>query len=146
MHTRRSTAFLSCGFALIGVVVQLLILFAMGFVSARPDFLPHVATSLIGLFTSAGSLGYLSCGYFSRTSNQVRAILVGSLIGWAALWIQVLFGSSVEYFPHAHESGAFVDYVFKPTFWVIFLGSIPSWIIGGIFGNVAWCKLQPDLA
>jgi|GEM_PF-6370420 len=131
INMRRSMAFLSCGFALIGFAVQLLILFAMGFVSARPDFLPHVAVSLIGLFSAAASLGYLSYGYFSRTSNRVRAILVGSLIGWVALWIQVLFGSSVEYFSHAHESGTFVDYVLKPTFWVIFLGSIPSWVIGG---------------
>ncbi len=143
--TRRSTAFLSCGFAAAGCVVQLVIVFAMGFVTGRPDFAPHVALSFIGMFLAAASLGYLSHDYFSRNTSQARAIILGSFIGWAALWTQVLFGSSVEFFPRAHESGAFADYVIKPTLSVILFGTIPSLAIGGFFGNTAWRKIRTAL-
>ncbi len=144
MSSRKSTVLVSCLFATIGFVIQLVIVLATGF-AARLDFVEHVATSVVGLLLSAAILGYLSHGYFSRKSNRTRAIILGASIGWVALWAQVLFGSSVEYFRHLHENFAFGNYVVKPTFWVIFIGTIPSLVIGGIFGNTAWRKLHKEL-
>ena len=136
--TSKSVIIRSCVFAAVGFVIQLAIVLLIGF-GSRLDFLEPVLTSLLGLLLAAIVFGYFSSKYFRKeTATKARSILLGSLVGWLALWVQALFGSSVEYFKDIHAHNALNDYIFKPTFWIIFLGTIPSLLIGAIFGYSAW--------
>ena len=126
---------ISLGFALSGFVLELAIVLAMGFGNAWQGFLTPVLVSLIGLILAAVTGSHFYCRYVFREKSAVGgSILLGCFVGWFALWTQVLFGSSVEFIRHVHVSGAFEAYIFRPVFWVIWLGSVPSWILGGLFG------------
>lgn len=144
--SRASVVIRSCVAATVGFVIQLCIVLAIGFGGRWRDFFEHVATSVLGLFLAATILGFISYSYFTKSSNNLfRSVLIGATAGWLALWVQVLFGSSVEFFRNSHASYAFEAFIFRPVFWVIFLGTIPSLIIGGLFGLTCWWDLQSDI-
>ena len=145
MVTRASVVIRSCIAATFGFVIQLCIVLAIGFGFRWRDFLEHVATSILGLFLAAAILGFISYSYFTKSSNTLfRCVLIGATIGWLALWVQVLFGSSVEFFRNIHTSDAFEAFVFRPVFWVIILGTIPSLLIGGLFGLTCWWDVRSE--
>lgn len=128
---RSRVLILTLVFATGGLLMELLILFLMGFVQARQDFLPHFLTSVAGLYIGALLLAtvvmeVVCAGQLSK--NRLNSI--GVAVAWLTLLIQVLFGVSLEFSRNSRESGAFSDYVFKPFFWVILFGAIPATILG----------------
>jgi hypothetical protein len=127
-------------FALSGFIVQLSIVLLIGFGGHWRDFLDAVLTSFAGLVIASFLLGYLSSRTLtSLSTSRFRACTVGALVGWLALFAQTLTGSSVGYFANlSRDQFAFLDYIVKPTFWVILLGSLPAIIIGVIFGIWIW--------
>jgi hypothetical protein len=145
--SRDSIALRSVLFALFGFGVQLAIVLAIGFGVRWKDFLAPVLISLIGLLIGAYVLGLFFGNFLTATNTtRLKAILVGSLTGWISLLAQTLSGSSVSFFVESHlTSNGFGDYIIKPTFWVMFLGSIPALIIGAFFGNSAWKAVHKRL-
>jgi hypothetical protein len=123
-------------FATIGLLAEFIVLFLLGFVLQRPDFLPHFLTSVAGLYVAALLLGSIvmevAC---SNQLSKSRLNFSGLAVAWFTLLIQILFGVSAEYSRGSHESGAFVDYVFKPFFWVIFFGGLPVTALGLLYAR-----------
>ena len=126
-------------FASIGLSLELLIVLLLGF-GSDTYFLVPVGVSIVGLYLAAIVLGVV----FGRIIDQARLspnklFLGGVIIAWLSLIIQVLSGSSVEYFKNIRHVNAFLDYIFKPFFWVVFLGSIPAIAIGALYSvRIKW--------
>ena len=132
----RKTVLLSLGFAAIGSGLQLAILFLFGF-GKDIRYLEHLSVSLFGLILAAEIFGALGHRYLVRESTSTfTAVFIGSMIGWFALWFQAFFGSSVEFSRHLHEYGMFGNYIVKPVFWIMLIGTPFSLLLGGIFGFV----------
>jgi hypothetical protein len=114
-------------FAFIGFVLQLCIVLAIGFGQRWQNFLYPVMASLIGLLIGSFAFGFLFANVLtSINASRFRSGLTGAFIGWLSLWIQALAGSSVEFFAYFHrDSHAFGNYIFKPTFWIVFWDRFP---------------------
>ena len=120
-------------FASIGLSIELLIVLLLGF-GSRSDFLFPVGVSIFGLYLAAIVLGRLFGNVLDyRQLRGSRLFICGTLVAWSCLVIQVLFGLSVEFFRNIDHAHAFQDYVFKPIFWVVFLGTIPSLAVGALY-------------
>ena len=120
-------------FASIGLSMELLIVLLLGF-GSRLDFMFPVGVSIFGLYLAAIVFGSLFGTILDRQHlNSGRLFICGTLVAWFCLIIQTLFGSSVEFFRNISHAHAFQDYVFKPFFWVVFLGTIPSLAVGALY-------------
>jgi len=120
-------------FASIGLSLELILVLLLGF-GSRTDSLFPVGVSIVGLYLAAIILGNVFGNMIDRSQLRgSRALLGGIMVAWLSLVIQVLFGSSVGYFNNIHRSEAFLDYIVKPLFWVVFLGSIPAIAVGALY-------------
>jgi hypothetical protein len=123
-------------FATIGLAVEFLLLLLMGFVIARPDFLPHFLLSAVGLYLGAATFGSVASTVFCKIDVARSGIyFVGILVALLTLFTQVLLGSSLEYLRHSNESWAFPDYVLKPIFSVFFVGTLPALGLGVLYAR-----------
>ena len=138
--TSSAVGLLAVLFGIIGFLAQLAILLAIGFGSVWKDFFDALITSKVGLLVSAFFLGYLFGPLLHPIKlSRFEAGLIGALIGWTSLFIQTLSGSSVGYFANRiSDLHAFGNYIVKPMFWVMLLGSIPAAALGVAFGNWVW--------
>lgn len=120
-------------FASIGLAAELAIVLFIGF-GVRPDFLASVLASVVGLYLAAFAFGsYTGSLLCSNKIGRAKLFLLGILVAVVCLLLQVLFGSSVEFLRNFGSHEAFLDYVFKPVFWVMFLGFIPAIIVGTVY-------------
>ena len=124
-------------FATSGLGLEFFILFLMGFVQTRPDFLLHFLTSVAGLYIGALLLATIVMGLLcSGELSATRRNFIGLAVAWGTLIIQVLFGVSLEFSRSSNTSGAFGDYVIKPLFWVILFGAVPVSILGLLYAKL----------
>lgn len=123
-------------FASIGLVLEFLILFLMGFVQARTDFLPHFLASVAGLYFAAllgGSVAMeLVC---SRQMAKSSTVFLGLAVAWLTLLAQISFGVAFEFSRHSYRSWSFEAYVFKPFFWIFLFGAVPATVLGLIYAR-----------
>ena len=101
----------------------------------------YVSNLLVGLF------GLLLFGYFFGRLAAKEIIeknrdhtWVGFKYGILTLWSGTLLGSLVGFFQEGfHKIGMhddpFVDYIYKPMFWVTFFGLFPVLFVGFWFGR-----------
>lgn len=128
-------------FASIGLAAELAIVLLIGF-GSRLDFFASVLASAVGLYLAACMFGFFAGSLLcSNKLGRTKLILLGILVALGSLLLQVLCGSSVEFLRNFSLYGAFVDYVFKPVFWVMFLGFIPATMLGLIYA----LRLQKNL-
>jgi hypothetical protein len=121
-------------FATFGLVGELAIVFLIG-LGSRPDLLPHVALSVLGLYLGAGVFGKLAADYVCRKSEIPQTELIGVGVAWISLMVQAFFGSALEFIRNADRSYAFEAYLFRPIFWVMFLGTIPAIVFGLVYAK-----------
>ncbi len=92
-------------------------LFVIGFfASRRMNYLINIRRRSPILVGQIGSVLILICG-----------ILLGSTIGF----IEEGFSSVNEYYKF---SDAVCDYYYKPLYWILLFGGIPTFIVGGVLG------------
>ena len=120
-------------FASVGLSFELLIVLLLGF-GSRTDFIFPVGVSIVGPYLAAILLGILFGTILDRKPpGKSRFFIGGMLVAWLCLIVQALFGSSVEYLRNSDQLDAFWDYIFKPFFWIVFLGTIPAIAIGALY-------------
>ena len=61
--------------------------------------------------------------------------LVGILSGFAIVWSATFLTSLVGVFQNINDEGVIFDYIFKPMFWVTWIGFIPIIVVGLWFGR-----------
>jgi hypothetical protein len=118
-------------FASVGLAIELIIVLLLGF-GSRTDFLFPVGVSIVGLYVATVVLGSVLGTIIDRSGSN-KLFFGGVIVAWLSLVVQALSGSSVEYFRNIHELNAFIDYIVKPSLWVIFLGSVPAVAVGALY-------------
>jgi hypothetical protein len=121
-------------FATIGLAAELFIVLLIGFGARAEDFFVIVGYSVLGLYTAALILGSIAAGAICEGNlSGFKRSLIGTGVAWGALLIQTLFGSFTGFLLFGRNHNEFGDYVFKPLFWVMFLGTIPAILIGLVY-------------
>lgn len=123
----------------VGVILALGILFPMGWPSTAKGvwyLLPN-AIAALGL---GGACAFFLGQWTARASadEAVRA-LRGVVTAWLTLVVAALAGSFATVVQGESDGGLgqwIADYLFKPLFWVLLVGTLPALILGGIYGSV----------
>lgn len=108
----------------------------------NPQFIvPFVSASIV-LFLSASVLGrYAALTAYRLRDNPVRMRLVGVRLAWTCVLLAPLVGCLPNVLMQSKlwNLGSFTrnffDFVFKPTFWICFVGFIPATILGIYFSR-----------
>ena len=97
-----------------------------------------------------GILIFYACGYFfgKKAGNEILIKKkdyqqVGAKYGFLTLLVTIFSVSWIGFFQEGVDSigtndDPFYDYIFKPMFWVLLFGLIPSILVGLLFGK--WIK------
>ena len=105
------------------------------------DYWVNILTGVV-IFYACGYLFGKKAGYeilIKKKDHQK----VGAKYGFFTLFVTVFLTSWVGFFQEGINNigtldNPFYDYIFKPLFWVLLFGCIPSIIIGLLFGR--WIK------
>jgi hypothetical protein len=123
----------------LGLLTAFAISLLFGIVSLAAKFPDAIICGVIGL--------YIGTYFYSRIAGKIvyrfgadnnKIWVIGVLLAWSCVVTMAVFGSSVYFFKDINKSGlglSFADYIFKPTFWVILIGFIPSLLLG-----IFWAK------
>lgn len=142
----KTPVFLTFGIISINLFIAFFILFLItndGIVSIfqfLARFFPYLSVGIIGLYIS----GKFIAEWMNFIIQKVKyiAIPVGIFGLFFILMIGILSGSSVGFIEfgipeinngHRIKEVAF-DYYFKPAYWILVFGSIPTVITGGFLG------------
>jgi len=118
----------------LGLLTAFAISLLFGIVSLAVKFSDAIICGIIGLYIStyfysklAGKIVYR----FGADNNKIW--ITGILLAWSCVVTMAVAGSSVYFFKDINRSGlgsSFVNYIFKPIFWVTFIGFIPALLLG----------------
>lgn len=127
-----STVFwLTLLFATFGLGAELAIVLLIGFGSGSERYMDQLIAAVVGTYIFAVVAGVIGGRFIYRTGTKSASFsLYGTLTAWLCLFVSTLAGSSVEYLRVSGHHNAFGDYIIKPMFWFLFLGSIPAVIFG----------------
>lgn len=118
-------------FATLGLATQLAIVLVIGFGSRWEQYTDQLIAAVVGTYLSAVAGGLIVGQFIYRNGTKGASLwLAGILTAWICLFVSTLAGSSVEYLRWISHHNAFGDYIFKPMFWFLFLGTIPAAIFG----------------
>ena len=132
-------------FATVGLMLQIGIMFLIGFRGGPMEY-DWVISASLGLYIGATLASWCAAGWLlNPTISKSSAIFVGCIVAWISLFIEGLAGSSSQFLPRVSEHEAILNYIFKPMFWMVFVGTIPSLILGAIFGRNVWGKIHAKL-
>lgn len=127
---------LTFAFATIGLIVEFLMLYVMGFVQAWPDLLPHFLASVAGLYFGGLLTGSVTVELVcSGQETPGRMGIIGLAVAWLTFLLQISFGVAFEFSRHSYRTWSFGDYVFKPFFWIILFGAVPATVLGLIYAR-----------
>ena len=132
-------------FATIGLGLQVGIMLLIGFRGGPAEY-DWTISAVLGLYIGTTLISFLAAGWLIKPKiSRSYSIALGCLVAWVSLVIEGLAGSSSQFLPRISEHSAALDYILKPMFWIIFVGTIPSLILGGIFGSTVWSKIRAKL-
>lgn len=132
-------------FATIGLVLQIGIMLLIGFRGGSAEY-DWTISAASGLYIGATLASFLAARWLVNPKmSRSSSIALGCLVAWASLVIEGSAGSSSQFLPRISEHSAALNYIFKPMFWMIFVGTIPSLILGGIFGSTTWSRIHAKL-
>ena len=123
-------------FATIGLIMALLLVFVMAGTIPRfmLDIWHSVAIAVGALYFAAGMLGMAAGSLIDRFRQPaVISGIVGIGLAESTLLIAAVAGAGVGFIAHSREGGAFADYIGKPVFWVMLVGSLPALVLGIIY-------------
>lgn len=142
MKTGTSITFTAVSINLI--VALLLMIFMVGDFNSLVDFLSqmwlNIAVGLTGLYIAGYFIGLkMENLIILKKWNSIITGIIGLLF---ILVIGIVFGSTVGFIQEGSaqfsiEGGikdAVIDYYFKPLYWTLLFGFIPTIIMGGIMG------------
>lgn len=125
--------------ASIGLLTALIISLLLGMSVLRFDIPIPLITGLIGLYICAYFYGKLAGKLIYRTGAEDYKIwLIGIILALSCVVTAALAGSSIYFFKELRISRleqTFLDYVFKPLFWITFVGFIPALILGLVWAR-----------
>ncbi len=102
------------------------------------NYVSNLLVGLLGLLVFGFLFGRLAAKEIIKKKKDHT--WVGFKYGIFTLWTGTLLGSLVGFFEEGfHKIGQqddpFVDYIYKPMFWVTFFGLIPVLLVGFWFGR-----------
>lgn len=107
-----------------------------------PQFIVPFLSSSIVLFLSSYILGGVAGPLVYRVrDNRVRMGLIGVCLAWVCVLLTPLIGCLPNVLMQSRIwnwgqlSRNFSDFVFKPTFWICFVGSVPAALLGVYFSR-----------
>ncbi len=132
-------------FATFGLALQIGIMSLLGF-EWGPMETDWVISATLGLYIGTVTVSLLAAGILVKeTTSKSSSIRVGCIVSWLALVIEGLVGTSSQFLTRSHEQHWALDYVGKPMFWIIFVGTIPALVLGMIFGYTIWTRNHKSL-
>ena len=104
----------------------------------RIDYWLNILVGVLGLIMSGYVYGGLAG--INILINKKDYEWIGIAYGFLTLWTGTILGSTVGFLDEGLDNigtydNPFVDYYFKPLFWVTFFGFIPVIIVGLWFGR-----------
>ncbi len=132
-------------FATIGLALQVGVMLLIGFRGGPAEY-DWTISAALGLYIGSALTSFLAAGWLINPKfSKSGSIALGCLVAWVSLVLEGLAGSSSQFLPRISEHLAALNYIFKPMFWLLFVGTIPSLILGGIFGNTTWSRAHAKL-
>jgi hypothetical protein len=102
------------------------------------EFQASVITALVTLYAAALILGLVAGRLIHRVGvRDPRVWIIGVGLAWSCLIFAVIIGSSINFFSEIYKepsvADAFMDWIFKPTFWVLLYGGLPALVLGLLY-------------
>jgi hypothetical protein len=101
-----------------------------------------------------GILIFYVCGFFFGKKAGIEILIkkkdyqkVGAKYGFLTLIVTAILSSWIVFFQEGIDSigtidNPFEDYIFKPMFWILLFGFLPSILVGMLFGK--WIKNKTE--
>jgi hypothetical protein len=130
--------------ATLGLAMALLLVFqifgarGIGEMFGSYEYQASTIIALITLYAAALILGKVAGGLIHRVGvHGPRVWIIGVALAWSCLIFAVIIGSSINFFTEIYKepsvADAFMDWVFKPTFWVLLFGVLPALGLGLLY-------------
>lgn len=130
--------------ATLGSAMALLLVFqifgarGMGEMFDSHEYQASTIIALATLYATALTLGSVAGGLIHRVGvHDPRVRIIGVGLAWSCLIFAVIIGSSMNFFSEMHSApsvaDAFMDWIFKPTFWVLLYGGLPALGLGLLY-------------
>ncbi len=120
--------------AFIGLIIALFISLLFGIIVFVVEFPVPILMGLFSLFACAYFYGKLAGKLVYRFGlNSSKIWFIGIFLAWSCVITMAIIGSSYYFFAElkfANFERTFFDYIFKPLFWIVFFGFIPSTLLG----------------